>query len=363
MFYNILYANFAQNMTILHVFKYVTFRSICAFLTSFFVCLLIGERIINWLRSIQKNGQPIRLDGPSSHIERKKGTPTMGGIMIVFSLCTSTLLWADLTNIKVLVSIFVLIAFAVIGGIDDFFKLKFNSSKGLSGSKKVILQVIITCIAYYSVLFFQDTSESTKIMFPIFKNIGVDLGCFFIIWVILVVVGSSNAVNLTDGLDGLAVGPVFVSSVCLAIISYLVGNYVFSDYLHIHYIPGTAELCVFLSALVGASFGFLWFNAPPAKVFMGDTGSISIGGTLGFIAILTKHEVVFSIVGGIFVLEALSVMIQVMYFKLTGKRVFLMAPIHHHFEKKGWAESTVVFRFWIISIILGILGLATIKLR
>jgi phospho-N-acetylmuramoyl-pentapeptide-transferase len=319
--------------------------------------------VIGILKGVQNGGQPIRSDGPETHLATKAGTPTMGGIMIIISLFSGVLLWADLSNLKVLMCMFVTIGFSLIGAADDFYKLKFRNHKGLSVKKRLIAQSMVAVVAYLVVYSYSDPSISTKVFLPIFKNLDFDLGLFFFLWVLLVVVGSSNAVNLTDGLDGLAVGPSFVSSVCFAIISYLVGHFTFSSYLHIPYVPDIAEVCVFLSSLVGASLGFLWFNSPPAKIFMGDTGSLSIGGILGFVSVLTKHEVIFSIIGGIFVLETVSVILQVLSFKLMGKRIFLMAPIHHHFEKKGWSEATVVFRFWIISFVLGILGLAAIKLR
>lgn len=358
MFYNVLYKIFSSNFPVFKVFKYVTLRSICAFLCSFILVLLIGKKVISFLHRFQKHGQPIRNDGPESHLKNKKGTPTMGGALILLSVIFGTLLWADISNKFVITSLIVAIGFGAIGAADDFLKLYKNNSQGISSKKKFLLQSIIAVGCYYFC-----SSQSTIVYLPIFKNFQMDLGYFFVIWAVLVIVGSSNAVNLTDGLDGLAMGPVIMSSICLAIISYLVGNSVFANYLHMEYIPGISEICVFLGALIGASLGFMWFNAPPARVFMGDTGSIAIGGILGFISIITKHELIFAIIGGVFVIETISVIIQVLCFKTTGKRVFLMAPIHHHFEKKGWAESTVVFRFWIISIVLGILGLALLKLR
>lgn len=358
MFYNLLYKLSSEHISFFNIFKYVTFRSICAFLCSFIIVLLTGKSMIKKLKKFQKNGQPIRTDGPESHLQTKKGTPTMGGLIILFSVFVTTLLWADIDNTKVIACIIVMLGFGVIGAIDDYFKIKKNNSKGISGKKKLFFQSIIAIGCFYLC-----SPDSTTLYFPIFKNFQIDVGYFFIIWTIIVIVGSSNAVNLTDGLDGLAMGPVVMSSICLAIISYLAGNIIFANYLHIHYVQGLSEICVFLSALVGASLGFMWFNAPPAKVFMGDTGSIAIGGALGFVAVLSKHEIIFAIIGGIFVLETISVILQVGYFKMTGKRILLMAPLHHHFEKKGWAESTIVFRCWIISIVLGILGLALLKVR
>ena len=363
MFYNILYGFLSNNLTFLHVFKYITFRSICAFLCSFLMVLIIGKKVIVLLKKFQKNGQPIREYGPKSHLETKKGTPTMGGVLIISSVVFSSVMFSDLSNVYVWMCLFITLGFGMIGAIDDFLKIKANNSKGLSGKTKFLLQSTIAFICYYICMKLAPHSNNTTVFMPIFKNVGIDLGYFFLLWAVFITVGSSNAVNLTDGLDGLAMGPVIMSSISFAIISYLVGNTVFANYLHIQYVPFLSEICVFLSALVGASLGFMWFNAPPAKVFMGDTGSVAIGGALGFVAIVSKHEIIFAIIGGVFVVETISVILQVLYFKLTGKRIFLMAPLHHHFEKKGWAESSIVFRFWIISIVLGILGLATLKIR
>jgi phospho-N-acetylmuramoyl-pentapeptide-transferase len=325
--------------------------------------LLSGEKAITFLKKHQSEGQPIRDDGPASHMISKKGTPTMGGVIIIASMLFSTLLWGDLCSTNLWLCLGILLGFGTIGAIDDYFKLRTNDYHGLSGKKKICLQVIVAATCCYLAMLDANFDGSTAIFFPIFKHLQIELGAFFLVWAVFVVIGSSNAVNLTDGLDGLALGPVIMSSICFAIISYLVGNTMFADYLHIPYVPCMSEICVLLSTLVGASLGFMWFNAPPAKIFMGDTGSVAIGGTLGFVAVLSKHEIIFALVGGIFVVETLSVIIQVCCYKLTRRRIFLMAPIHHHFEKKGWSESVVVFRFWIISIVLGILGLATIKIR
>ncbi len=364
MFYSVVFKLFGANYSFLNVLKYITFRSICAFFTSFLLVLLTGKFFIKILRDHQKQGQPIREDGPSSHLETKKGTPTMGGLLILSSVFIGAVLWGDWSNINLWLCLIVLLGFGAIGAIDDYFKIKKHDYHGLSGKKKFLLQALVACGCYYISAHFYDHPGCTTVFFPIFKNFQIDLGPFFMLWALFIIVGSSNAVNLTDGLDGLAMGPVIMSSICLAVISYLVGNTVFAEYLQIQYVPGVAESCVFLSALVGASLGFMWFNAPPAKVFMGDTGSLAIGGALGFVATISKHELIYAIIGGVFVLETVSVILQVAYFKLSGgKRIFLMAPIHHHFEKKGWSESTVVFRFWIISIVLGILGLATLKIR
>jgi phospho-N-acetylmuramoyl-pentapeptide-transferase len=287
----------------------------------------------------------------------------MGGVMIILSVVVGTLLFADMSNINIWLCLLVILGFGAIGAIDDYRKIKKFDYHGISGKKKFLLQAIVAAVCYFLLSSCQNFDGATSIFFPIFKNFHIELGYFFVIWAVFVIVGSSNAVNLTDGLDGLAMGPVIMSTICFAIISYLVGNSVFANYLKIQYIPGMSEVCVFLSSLVGASLGFMWFNAPPAKIFMGDTGSVAIGSILGFVAILTKQEMIFPIVGGLFVLETISVIMQVVYFKITGKRIFLMAPLHHHFEKKGWAEATVVFRFWIISIVCGILALATLKIR
>lgn len=363
MFYSLIYKFFGVDCSFLNIFKYVTFRSICAFLTSFFFVLLVGSRFIFFLKCHQKHGQPIRDDGPQSHIEKKQGTPTMGGLLIISAVALGSLFLGDLSNVNLWLCLIVFVGFGLIGAIDDYRKVSKNDYHGISGKKKFLLQSLVAVVCCYISLKFYNFNGSTSVFFPIFKNFQIDLGWFFMIWAAFITVGSSNAVNLTDGLDGLAMGPVITSSICLAIIAYLAGNTVFSDYLHIQYVPGMAEVCVFLSSLVGASLGFMWFNAPPAKVFMGDTGSVAIGGALGFISVMSKHEFIFALIGGIFVIETISVIIQVFYFKMTGKRIFLMAPIHHHFEKKGWAESTVVFRFWIISMVLGILGLALLKVR
>ena len=363
MFYSIIYKYLGINFSFLNILKYVTFRSICAFFTSFLIILIFGKYCIGILKKHQKYGQPIREDGPQSHLETKKGTPTMGGLMIISSVLIGSFLWGDWSNINIWLCLIVMIGFGAIGAIDDYFKIKNRDYHGLSGKKKFLFQSIVACICCYISFHVYSHAGNTIIYFPILKNIQIDIGPFFMLWAIFIIVGSSNAVNLTDGLDGLAMGPVIMSSICFAVISYLVGNTIFAEYLQMQYVPGMSEVCVFLSALVGASLGFMWFNAPPAKIFMGDTGSVAIGGALGFVAILSKHEIVFSIIGGVFVLETISVILQVGYYKLTGKRIFLMAPIHHHFEKKGWSEPTVVFRFWIISIVLGILGLATLKVR
>ena len=361
MLYNFL-LNFVEYFTFLNVFKYITFRTGLSVFTSLFIVLIIGTPFIKYF-STKKILNPIRNDGPSDHIIKKIGTPTMGGVIILFGLLTSVILWGDLKNIYLIFCIYIALTFGVLGAYDDYIKIKFNNSSGISSKLKLLLQIILSIIGISVLTYFSDYSEISNLYFPFFKNLIINLGWFFIPFGVFVIVGSSNAVNLTDGLDGLATVPVMLVAACFAFISYVTGNIVFSDYLQIPYIEGTGEISIFCGAVIGSCLGFLWFNAPPAKIFMGDTGSLSLGGSLGAIGIITKHEIVLAITGGLFVLEAVSVMVQVISYKMTGKRVFKMAPIHHHFEKKGWPESTVVIRFWIISIILAMIGLATLKLR
>ena len=361
MLYNFL-LNFVEYFTFLNVFKYITFRTGLSVFTSLFIVLIIGTPFIKYF-STKKILNPIRNDGPSDHIIKKIGTPTMGGVIILFGLLTSVILWGDLKNIYLIFCIYISLTFGVLGAYDDYIKIKFNNSSGISSKLKLLIQIILSLIGISALTYFSDYSEISNLYFPFFKNLIINLGWFFIPFGVFVIVGSSNAVNLTDGLDGLATVPVMLVAACFALISYVTGNIVFSDYLQIPYIEGTGEISIFCGAVIGSCLGFLWFNAPPAKIFMGDTGSLSLGGSLGAIGIITKHEIVLAITGGLFVLEAVSVMVQVISYKMTGKRVFKMAPIHHHFEKKGWPESTVVIRFWIISIILAMIGLATLKLR
>ena len=359
-----LYTLYGHENIFFNLFRYLTFRTGGALLTALLISFLYGPRFIKWLKSKQGAGQPIREDGPESHLLTKKGTPTMGGGLILLALSISTLLWANLNDIYVWVVMWVTLGFGVIGAYDDYLKLTKRNTTGLSGKKKLVLQVLIAGLAAYVVNLQMIPDLASSLSIPFFKSLLLDLSWFYIPFAIFVVVGASNAVNLTDGLDGLAIGPVMIASACFALISYLVGNQVFANYLQVLYVPGVGELSIFCGALIGAGLGFLWYNAPPAMVFMGDTGSLSVGGALGIISVATKHEIVLSIVGGLFVVEAISVMLQVGYFKWTGgKRIFLMAPIHHHFEKKGWSEPTVVFRFWIIAVILALIGLSTLKLR
>jgi len=359
--YNFL-LNFVEYFSFLNVFKYLTFRTGLSVFTSLFIVLIIGSPFIKYF-STKKILNPIRSDGPSDHIIKKIGTPTMGGVIILFGLITAVILWGDLNNIYLLFCIYIALTFGALGAYDDYIKIKFNNSSGISSKLKLLIQIILSIIGVIALTYFSDYSKLSNLYFPFFKNLIINLGWFFIPFGVFVIVGSSNAVNLTDGLDGLATVPVILVAACFAFISYVTGNIVFSEYLQIPYIEGTGEISIFCGAVIGSCLGFLWFNAPPAKIFMGDTGSLSLGGSLGAVGIITKHEIVLAITGGLFVLEAVSVMVQVISYKMTGKRVFKMAPIHHHFEKKGWPESTVVIRFWIISIILAMIGLATLKLR
>jgi phospho-N-acetylmuramoyl-pentapeptide-transferase len=348
----------------INLFRYITFRSGCAVLTALIIALISGPYIIRKLQNINPDGQPIRKDGPEGHLKNKKGTPTMGGLIIHLSVFVSTLLWANLSNPYIWIVLFVMGSFAILGFIDDYLKVKYKNTKGVSGKSKILAQGVVSLVACFLIQEYSIPGFKSHITVPFFKDIVINLGYFYSIFVLIVIVGASNAVNLTDGLDGLAIGPIIIACVCFILICYLVGNAVFAQYLRIHYVPGIGEVAVFCSALVGAGLGFLWYNAHPAKVFMGDTGSLALGGALGVISVITKHEFVLAIIGGVFVIEALSVIIQVYYFKLSGgRRVFLMAPIHHHFEKKGWSESQIVIRFWIIAIVFALVGMATLKLR
>jgi phospho-N-acetylmuramoyl-pentapeptide-transferase len=346
-----------------NLFRYITFRSGAAAVTALLISFVLGPHLITWLRSRQLTGQPIRPDGPNGHLLRKKGTPTMGGFLILFALTISTLLWADLVNPYVWIVLLVTVGFGIIGFFDDYSKLTKNSHRGLSGRAKLSMEILLAGVACCAVLYVTPPGLAGALAVPFLKNVLFELGWFYIPFGVFVIIGASNAVNLTDGLDGLAIVPSMIAAGCFAFVAYLVGNLIFANYLQIHHVVGAGELTVFCGAMVGASLGFLWFNAPPAMVFMGDTGSLSIGAALGTISVITKHELVLAIVGGLFVLEAASVIVQVASFKITGRRVFRMAPLHHHFEQKGWAESTIVIRFWIIAWILAIAGLATLKLR
>ncbi|AXC49572.1 phospho-N-acetylmuramoyl-pentapeptide-transferase [Paracoccus suum] len=347
---------------IFNLFRYISFRAGGAFLTALAFGFIFGRPLIDWLRVKQKRGQPIRSDGPEGHFV-KAGTPTMGGLLILSALTVATLMWARLDNGYVWIVLLVTLGFAAIGFADDYAKVTKQHHAGVSGRVRLGLGFLIAALAATAAAWLHPEALSWRLAFPFVKEATLNLGILFVPFAMFVIVGAANAVNLTDGLDGLAIGPVMIAAGTFALISYLVGNANFANYLGVHFVPGTGEIAVFLSALIGGGLGFLWYNAPPAAVFMGDTGSLALGGALGAIAVCTKHELVLGIVGGLFVVEALSVIIQVLYFKRTGRRVFLMAPIHHHFEKKGWAEPQIVIRFWIISVILALIGLATLKLR
>ncbi len=351
-----------------NVFRYLTFRTGGAIMTALVIAFVIGPPLIRWLKIKQGKGQPIREDGPQRHLLEKKGTPTMGGLMILIALTVSTLLWADLSNAYVWIVLGVTLGFGLIGWWDDYLKVSKRSSAGVSGRVKLVFQSVISIVAVICIMELHKAAPgpeplSGTVAVPFLKDTLVPLGQFFIIFGLLVIVGASNAVNLTDGLDGLAIVPVMIAALSFALICYIVGRADYTNYLQIHFVPGTGELAVMCGALVGAGLGFLWYNAPPAMVFMGDTGSLALGGMLGTMAVAIKHEIVLGIIGGLFVLEAVSVMIQVASFKLTGKRVFKMAPIHHHFEQLGWREPTIVIRFWIIAVILALVGLSTLKIR
>ncbi|MCC0047685.1 MAG: phospho-N-acetylmuramoyl-pentapeptide-transferase [Tepidamorphaceae bacterium] len=352
----------SDSAQLFNLFRYLTFRTGAATLTAMLFVFLFGPWIIRSLRVRQGKGQPIRTDGPESHFA-KAGTPTMGGLMILTGLLVSTLLWADLSNGYVWVVLAVTICFGFIGLYDDFLKVTKQSHKGFSGKQRLALEIVITGIAVYCIGWLSPDNLTNAVAIPFFKDFLIHLGLFFIPFGILVIVGAGNAVNLTDGLDGLAIVPVMIAAAAFGLIAYVSGNAVFSNYLQINFVPGTGELAVVCGAVIGAGLGFLWFNAPPAQIFMGDTGSLALGGALGTIAVAAKHEIVLAIIGGLFVLEAVSVIVQVMSFKLTGKRVFKMAPIHHHFEHLGWKEPQIVIRFWIISIVLAMIGLSSLKLR
>ncbi|MGC9370550.1 MAG: phospho-N-acetylmuramoyl-pentapeptide-transferase [Paracoccaceae bacterium] len=353
---------FSDGGDVFNLFRYITFRAGGAFFTALIFGFIFGRPLINLLRRKQKNGQPIRDDGPQGHVT-KAGTPTMGGLLILSALLFSTVLWARSDNPYVWIVLFVTVCFGLIGFADDYAKVSRNNTAGVSGKLRMGLGLIVAAFAGYAATQVHAPELAGQLALPVFKDVLINMGVFFVPFAMIVIVGAANAVNLTDGLDGLAIMPVMIAAGTLGVIAYVVGNSIFSEYLDVHYVAGTGEILIFTAALIGGGLGFLWYNAPPAAVFMGDTGSLALGGALGAIAVVTKHEIVLAIVGGLFVVEALSVIIQVLYFKRTGKRVFLMAPIHHHFEKKGWAEPQIVIRFWIISLILALIGLATLKVR
>ncbi len=353
----------SDKFTVFNVFRYITFRTGGAVMTALVFVFLFGGPIIDHLRLKQGKGQPIRTDGPQSHLVTKKGTPTMGGLMILSGLLVSTLLWANPANPYVWIVLGVTLSFGLIGFYDDYLKVTKQTHAGFAGRTRLLAEFVVAVAACVLLAYLGKPPTSTSLVFPFFKDLAFNLGYAFFVFGAFVIVGAGNAVNLTDGLDGLAIVPVMIAAATFGLISYLVGNALFAEYLQIHYVAGTGELAVLCGALIGAGLGFLWFNAPPASIFMGDTGSLSLGGLLGAVAVAVKHEIVLAIVGGLFVLEAVSVIVQVVSFKLTGKRVFKMAPIHHHYEQLGWTEPQIVIRFWIVAVVLALAGLASLKLR
>jgi phospho-N-acetylmuramoyl-pentapeptide-transferase len=353
---------FSDGGDFFNLFRYITFRAGAAFATALIFGFLFGRPLIDLLRRKQGKGQPIRDDGPASHFA-KAGTPTMGGLLILSALLISTLMWARLDNPYVWIVLLVTLGFGLIGFADDYAKVTKQNTKGVSSRIRFLLGLAIAGLATFAAASFHPPELTNQLALPFFKDALLNLSLFFVPFGMVVIVGAANAVNLTDGLDGLAIMPVMIAGGTLGVIAYAVGRADFTEYLGVHFVPGTGELLIFAAALIGGGLGFLWYNAPPAAVFMGDTGSLALGGALGAISVCTKHEIVLAIVGGLFVVEALSVIIQVLYYKRTGRRVFLMAPIHHHFEKKGWAEPQIVIRFWIVSLILALIGLATLKVR
>ena len=354
---------FSDTFGPLNVLRYITFRTGGSMITALIFVFMFGPWIIDHLRLRQGKGQPIRSDGPQSHLITKKGTPTMGGLMILFGIVVSTVLWANPANRYVWIVLGVTLTFGAVGCYDDYLKVTKQTHRGVSGLARLAIEALIAGVACYAITSLGREPFASSLTFPFFKELVLPLGWFFMVFGGLIIVGAGNAVNLTDGLDGLAIVPVIIATLSFGFIAYLAGNTVFADYLQIHYVAGTGELAVLCGAVLGAGLGFLWFNAPPASIFMGDTGSLALGGMIGTIAVATKHEVVLAVIGGLFVLEAVSVIVQVASFKLTGKRVFRMAPIHHHFEQLGWTEPQIVIRFWIISVVLALAGLSTLKLR
>ncbi|HET9936337.1 MAG TPA: phospho-N-acetylmuramoyl-pentapeptide-transferase [Methyloceanibacter sp.] len=356
-------AQFAPELSVFNVFRYITFRTGGALITALLFVFLFGPKVIRSLRIRQGKGQPIRKDGPERHLIQKQGTPTMGGLMILSGVTVAVLLWGNLENMFVWVVLLLTLVYGAVGLYDDYLKVTKQSAEGFRGRIKIVIEAFAAVAATVAIVHASQEPLATSLTIPFFKGTLINLGWLYILFGAFIIVGAGNAVNLTDGLDGLAIVPVMIAAATFGFISYLVGNALFADYLQIHFVAGTGELAVICGALVGAGLGFLWFNAPPALIFMGDTGSLALGGALGAIAVATKHELVLAIVGGLFALEAASVIVQVASFKMFGKRVFRMAPLHHHFEQKGWPESTVVIRFWIIAVVLALAGLATLKLR
>ena len=363
MFHFLFYLPHADQLAVLRLFKYLSFRSGGAILTALFIAFWIGPSLIAWLKVKQGKGQPIREDGPQRHVIEKKGTPTMGGLLILISVVVSTLLWADLTSWYVWIVLFVTVSYGALGFADDYLKVSKRNTAGVSGRLRLLVEFGVAIIATYAIMAVEPAGQSGALAVPFFKNLLIYFGVFFLFIGAFVIAGAANAVNFTDGLDGLAIMPVMIAAAAFLIIAYMVGNERFATYLQLVYVRDTGELSIFLAALIGAGLGFLWYNAPPASVFMGDTGSLPLGGALGAVAVAVKHEIVLAIVGGLFVLETVSVIVQVISFKLTGKRVFRMAPIHHHFEQLGWREPTIVIRFWIVAVVLALIGLSTLKLR
>ncbi|HWE99425.1 MAG TPA: phospho-N-acetylmuramoyl-pentapeptide-transferase [Caulobacteraceae bacterium] len=356
------------NLGPLNLLRYLTFRGGMGVATAQLTVIAMGSRFIAWMRAKQGRGQPIRAEGIQRHITEKAGTPTMGGLMFLAGITVATLLWADLQNIYVWAALLVTLGFGFLGFLDDYAKVTKQTTAGVSGRVRLLAEGLIAIVAVYLMVMFaphspESANLSTSLAFPILKRALVNLSWFYLVFGAFVIVGASNAVNFTDGLDGLATVPVMIAAATFGLIAYLVGNFRFADYLQLHFVPGAGEVAVFCAAMVGSGLGFLWYNAPPARIFMGDSGALSLGGGLGAVAVATKHEIVLAIVGGLFVVETISVIIQVLWFKRTGKRVFLMAPIHHHFERLGWSEPTVVIRFWIVAIVLAMVGLSTLKLR
>ena len=353
----------SDKLSVLNVFRYITFRTGGAVITALLFVFMFGPMIIDRLRLFQGKGQPIRSDGPQSHIVAKAGTPTMGGLMILSGMLVSTLLWANPANPYVWIVLGVTLSFGFVGFYDDYLKVKKQRSDGFSARTRLGIEALIAALASIALVHLGQSQIAMTLVFPFFKDVVLNLGWFFVFFAAFIIVGAGNAVNLTDGLDGLAIVPVMIAAASFGMIAYLSGNAVFADYLQIHYVAGTGELAVLCGAVLGAGLGFLWFNAPPASIFMGDTGSLALGGMIGAVAVATKHEIVLAVIGGLFVLEAVSVIVQVVSFKLTGKRIFKMAPIHHHFEQLGWTEPQIVIRFWIVSVVLALAGLSTLKLR
>jgi phospho-N-acetylmuramoyl-pentapeptide-transferase len=367
-----LYEHFSMgghsHVTILNLLRYLTFRTMMSVLTAQVVVVAMGSRFIRWMQAKQGKGQPIRAEGIQRHIVEKAGTPTMGGVMILAGLGVGTLLWADLSNIYVWAVLLVTAGYGFLGFLDDYSKVTKRSTDGISGKARLVMETAIAMAAIALIIVFaakppEAPNLLTSVAFPLLKGAVVNLSWFYLVFGAFVIVGAANAVNFTDGLDGLATVPVMIAAAAYGLIAYLVGNFIYANYLQLHFVPGVGEIAIYLGAMIGAGLGFLWYNAPPARIFMGDTGSLALGGGLGAVAVATRQEIILALIGGLFVAETLSVIIKVAWFKRTGRRIFLMAPIHHHFEKLGWSESTVVIRFWIVSIMLALLGLATLKLR